>query len=148
MAELLNLFGVDWRLLLIQAINFVVLIAALSYFLYNPILKILDERRKKIEQGIKDAADAKKSLENADEESRDIIGKAVGDAEGIILTAKDSAIIRGNEIVETAQSRASRIEADAKARAEAEAKKALDGSNEQIARVAILGTERLLNKKL
>ncbi len=148
MADLLQSFGIDWRLLIIQAVNFGVLLVALTYFLYKPVLNILDERRKKIEQGVKDASDAKHELENAELKAGEIIGQASGKAEEIVLNAKGVAEQKGQEIISEAQVRSERIEADAKARAQEVAKRALDGSNEEIARTAILAAERLLKKKL
>jgi len=148
MADLLQAFGVDWRLLIIQAVNFGVLLAALTYFLYKPILGILDERRKKIEQGVKDASKAKKELDNAEVKAGEIVGQATGKAEDIVLNAKEVAEQKGQDIEEQAPTRSEAIEADAKAKAEEAAKRALDGSNEEIARTAILAAERLLKKKL
>ncbi len=148
MADLLQSFGIDWRLLIIQAVNFGVLLVALTYFLYKPVLNILDERRKKIEQGVRDASEAKHELENAELKASEIVGEASGKAEEIVLSAKELAELKGQEILSEAQARSERIEADAKARAQEAAKRALDNSNEEIARIAILATERLLKKKL
>ena len=148
MADLLQSFGIDWRLLIIQAVNFGVLLVALTYFLYKPVLNILDERRKKIEQGVKDASDAKHELENAEIKAAEIVGQASGKAEEIVLNAKGVAEQKGQEIISEAQARSERIEAEAKAKAQEAAKRALDSSNEEIARTAILAAERLLKKKL
>ena len=148
MADLLGSFGIDWRLLLMQAVNFGVLLAALTYFLYKPVLKVLDERRAKIRQGIKDASDAKHKLENAEDEKSKIIGEATGTAENIISTAKGTAEEKGKEIIALAEQRGEKIETDANMRAKEAAKRALDGSNEEIARTAILAAERLLKKQL
>ncbi len=148
MVDLLNSFGVDWRLLIIQAVNFGVLLVALTYFLYKPVLTILDKRQKSIEQGVKDAAEAKTNLAEADKKADNIVGKATSRADEIIVTAKDAAQQKGKGIVEEATLRGERIEQDAKAKAVEAAKRALDGSNEQIARTAILAAERLLKKQL
>ena len=45
MQQLFAAFGINWKLLLIQGINFSVLLAILSYFLYRPLMKVIDERR-------------------------------------------------------------------------------------------------------
>ncbi len=148
MVDLLVSFGVDWKLLIIQAVNFGILLVALTYFLYKPVLNVLDERRKKIEQGVMDASDAKAKLENAQEDVKQIIGDASSQADGIILAAKGTAEEKGKGIIANAEERSERIEADAQAKAAEAAKRALDGSNEQIARTAILAAERLLKKKL
>ncbi len=148
MADLLGSFGIDWRLLIMQAVNFGVLLAALTYFLYKPVLKVLDERRKKIEQGVQDAADAKVHLDNAEQESGEILGKASGEADEMVQKAKGTAEEKGKEIIAGAEARSEAIMVSAQAQADEAAKKALDGSNEEIARTAILAAERLLKKQL
>ncbi len=148
MVDLLASFGIDWRLLIIQTVNFGVLLIALTYFLYKPVLKVLEERRSKIEQGVRDASEAKISLNKADKEAGEIVGQASSKAEEIILNAKDAAVEKGKGIVAEAEARSEAIAADAQARADEAAKRALDGSNEQIARTAILAAERLLKKQL
>ena len=47
MLELAEKLGLDWKLLLSQAVNFLVLLALLRQFAYKPLLKILKERRTK-----------------------------------------------------------------------------------------------------
>jgi len=148
MADLVNLFGIDWRLLIIQAVNFGVLLAALTYFLYRPILTMLDERREKIAQGVKDAEDAKKTLEGAEVEAGKVVGNASTKASEIVQAAKGTAEEKGKEIINAAQERSEKIEADAQAKATETAQRALKGSNEEIARTAILAAERLLKKQL
>ena len=148
MADLLASFGIDWRLLIMQTVNFGVLLVLLTYFLYKPVLRILEERKKRIEQGIKDASDAKHKLENAEQESVAIIAEASSKADEIIVEAKDTAVSKEKEIIQSAEARSAKIESDAKARAEESAKKIIEESNKEMAKMAILASERLLNKKL
>ena len=62
MEQLIHAFGIDARLILLQVINFGLLMAVLSYLLYKPVLKVLAERQEKIAQGVKDAEEAGKNL--------------------------------------------------------------------------------------
>ena len=48
MEKVLDVFGIDWKLLLINAVNFGLLLATLSYFFYKPMMRMLDLRRDKI----------------------------------------------------------------------------------------------------
>lgn len=70
MAELVEKLGVDWRLLLSQAVNFLVLLAVLRHFAYKPLLKMLKERRVKIEEGLAKAEEAETRLLEVDEISK------------------------------------------------------------------------------
>jgi N utilization substance protein A len=53
MEQLFTTFGVNWKLLVIQAVNFTVLLTALSYFLYRPLMKVLDDRKATIAKELK-----------------------------------------------------------------------------------------------
>ena len=65
MEEILHAFGIDWRLILIQVVNFGILAGALWYFLYTPVLKILNDREEKIRKGIEYAEAAQETRAEA-----------------------------------------------------------------------------------
>lgn len=62
MSELIHQLGIDWKLFLAQAINFVLVFLVLKKFIYKPVLRILDERRKKIEDGLLKSKEAEQRL--------------------------------------------------------------------------------------
>jgi F0F1-type ATP synthase membrane subunit b/b' len=55
MDAILTTFGIDWHLLLLQGINFGILLAGLTYFLYKPVMRMLEERSNTVRQGVEDA---------------------------------------------------------------------------------------------
>jgi F-type H+-transporting ATPase subunit b len=71
MSELFSKLGLDWHLLLAQAANFLVLLVVLYLALYKPLLKILKERRAKIEEGLMKAEEADKRLRDANEMAKE-----------------------------------------------------------------------------
>lgn len=84
MTELFTQLGIDWRLLLSQAVNFLLLVVILRTFAYRPLLKLLRERRTKIEEGIRKTEEAdlrlaevnllaKDKLKQAEKESLEIL---------------------------------------------------------------------------
>ncbi len=148
MGEILGAFGVDWRLLIIQTINFSVLLIVLWYFLYRPILNILDERQKKIKKGMKDAEKASKEYEEINQRKNEILKEASKEGQEIVLIAKQRAEEKGAEVLREANENASSVLKDAQMRAEEEKAKALRESKEEIAKTAILAAERILKNKL
>lgn len=86
--EVLEHFGVDWRLFLAQIVNFLVIAYVFKRFLYKPILSTIKRRQELIEKGLKDAEKAGRALENAQEEQDKIVESASREAEKIILEAK------------------------------------------------------------
>lgn len=147
MAALFQAFGVDWHLLVIQLINFSLLLAALTYFLYKPILRIIDERREKIAESVRVAAQAQNKLDDAKLESDKMMGDAAREAEGLIAAARARAEEKGSDMIKTAQQKSDAMLAEAGARAEEAKRQALRESEREIARAAMLAAEKILREK-
>ncbi len=147
MSELFAAFGINWQLLIVQAINFGFLLFALWYFLYTPILKLIDDRQKKIAEGVKTAEEADMKLSDAKTESEQIVGGAAREAESLVATARSRADEKGNEIVKAAEARAGDVLKEAQARAEEAKRIALSESSKEIARAAVLAAEKILREK-
>jgi F-type H+-transporting ATPase subunit b len=146
MNELFATFGINWKLLLIQAVNFGVLLGALTYLLYKPVLRILDERRAKIEEGVRAAEAASQRLADAKTEADGIVGDGARQAEGILASARTNAEEKGAQIVRDAEDKAHRALKDAEARiAEAE-RQAFVKSERDIAKAAMLAAEKILRE--
>src|SRR3989338_4303860 len=147
MSDLFAAFGVNWKLLLIQAVNFGLLLAALSYFLYKPILKIIDERREKIAESVRVASAAAKKLEDAKGQSDSMIGVAAKEAEELVAIARARADEKGSEMMKAAQSRSDALLSEAQARAEEAKRQAIQESEREIARAAMLAAEKIMKQK-
>lgn len=144
MERLFAAFGIDWRLLIIQGINFGVLLAALTYFLYKPMMKLIDERRAKIAEGVRKAEEADRNLALAKEEGEGILGAAAREAEALAAASRVRANEKGGEIVKVAEARAEATLRDATARAEEAKRAAMQESQREIARAAMLAAEKIL----
>lgn len=86
--EALDSLGIDWKLFIAQVINFIVLLLVLWKFLYGPIVSMLSDRKKKIEQGLKDNEEARAKLEATNAETRKLLTEASLESEKIIKAAK------------------------------------------------------------
>lgn len=109
--DILNQFGVQPVLLAAQVVNFLILLFILKKFLYKPILKLLDERKKRVED----------SLKNAEEIERRLAEIASKEAESILSSARE-----GEKIIKQAGIQGTQIIADANKIAEQIIKKAAD----------------------
>ena len=89
--EVLGIFGVKWQLLLIQAINFLCILSVLYFFAFRPILKTMEERRTKIESGLKYAEEMKEQLAKSDITIKAQLAKARDEARQIIEEAQQQA---------------------------------------------------------
>src|SRR3989338_2333818 len=102
MEQILGVFGIDWRLLAFQIVNFVVLLLLLRHFLYKPVFKIIDERRDTIAEGVRNAASAKEKLQTAGEEAATTKAQAVREADALVESGKRHAAEREKAILEEA----------------------------------------------
>lgn len=137
-------FGIDWRLLIIQGVNFAVLLGALTYFLYKPMMKVIDERRAKIAEGVQLAQAASAELASAKEEKEALIGEGAREAESLVASARLRADEKGAEIKRTAEQQAEALLQDAQARAGEVRRKVLAESERDVARAAMLAAEKIM----
>src|SRR5665213_2449365 len=100
MSAVLGVFGVDWRLLIVNLVNFSILLGALIYFLYKPLMKMLDSRRTSIEVGVKNAVLATERLKSIEEAEVGKLADATAQSEKLISDARGVALAKEKEIVE------------------------------------------------
>jgi F-type H+-transporting ATPase subunit b len=147
MGELFATFGIDWRLLLMQAVNFGLLLLVLWKFLYTPVLRMLDERRGKIAESVQKAESADRRLADADKQGKDIVAAAGKEATSVVASARNRAEEQAAEIARKAQERADRVFSEAQKSAEEAKRQALAAGEKEIARAAMLAAEKLLKEK-
>jgi F-type H+-transporting ATPase subunit b len=144
MEQLIQAFGIDVRLIVIQIINFGILMALLSYFLYKPVLKLLREREERIVQGIKDAEAAAVAKNQAESDKQAVLAAAQSEAVAVAERAKAHADATSEETLTEARTKAAAMIADAEARGEDIKKQAQKESEAEIAKLAILAAEKVL----
>jgi F-type H+-transporting ATPase subunit b len=143
MGAIFTTFGIDWHLLLINAVNFGLLLAGLTYFLYKPLTKMLAERRERVTQGMADAEAAGMRLKEIEESRSQKLAEAGAEADSIISSARASGSEKAREIAAQAEGSAARTLADASAQAQEMKREAINESKEEVARMIVLGIEKL-----
>ena len=142
--EALNAFGVDGRLLLIQGVNFGLLLLLLYKFLYIPLFALLEKRQGVIEQGLKDAEDAAREKDETNKAKDSIMASAREEGGKLIDGHRKQAIEQEKEIVRSAQEKSVMLMSDALSKANDEREHMLRESEKEIAKMAVLATEKLL----
>ena len=112
--EILNNFGFEPVFFTAQIINFLILFFVFKKFLYKPILKVLKDRSNTISQGIKDAENAKITLEEAQVQKDKIIAQAALEAGKIIKETRENAVTIREEILNKSREEAEKIIAQAR----------------------------------
>lgn len=89
--EILNQFGIQPVLLAAQIVNFLIILLVLKRFFYKPIVKMLDDRKKRIEESLQNADQIEEKLQKTEEKTAEILEKARSQAQEIISEAKTTA---------------------------------------------------------
>ncbi len=104
--------------LIAQVVNFGILLVVLRLFLYKPLLRVLDERKRRIQEGIDRAAEAASAAAASEVEAR---------------RAMDAARAEGQQAVQRAQEAAARLREELEARARADAEQIVARAREEVA---------------
>ncbi len=134
--------------LLGQTIAMIVFVWFCMKYIWPPILAALEERQKKIEEGLAAADRSQEKLVAAQSEADDIVAHARQQATGIL----DQAHARANEIV--AEGKASGVKererqlAAARAEIEQEAHKAREELRGQVSAIAVASAEKILKREI
>jgi len=140
--------GINLPLLIAFIINFVILFALLSLFLYKPVMKMLDERSKRIKEGVERAEATKEEYARAGEEVKKLISKAR--EEGQVLVSQ--AALVGERLKEEAKEGA-RKEAQAiidrtRAELEEERDRIIDDLRREFVDISISAAEKVIKETL
>ena len=134
--------------LIVQMIVFLILVWFTMTYVWPPISAALDERAKKIADGLSAADKAKSDLAQANQRVEAQLSAARTDAAKRLADAERL----GQQLVEDAKARASdegaRIVAAARAEAEQESVKAREALRDQVAALAVKGAEAILRKEV
>lgn len=88
LGQLFGTFGVDWHRLIGQLITFVILLVGLRFILYKPMLTMLENRKAKIAQGLKDAEEAAKARSAAEAAATEALKQANAKAQQLLEEAQ------------------------------------------------------------
>jgi len=80
--------GIQPIQLLLQAINFLIILLILKKFLYRPILKMLDDRKKKIDEGLLYSDRMKSEFEKSEKKRAEVVEKGKIEAQKLIIEAR------------------------------------------------------------
>lgn len=146
--EIFKDFGIQPILLLAQIINFVILLFLLKRFLYKPILKVLDERKKRIETSLKQAEEIQKKFVEANIEQEKILDTAKLQASRIIENAKEGAKILSEQLQEETNKEIESTLERAKSALQLEKQKMISEAKGKIVDIVVLVTEKVTAKTL
>src|SRR5215467_9757392 len=146
--ETADTFGWNWKLFLAQVISFCIVAFLLRRFAYKPILAVLEDRRRKIEEGQLNAEKIRKELAEAEKRYQEIVAKANADAQRMIDEARESALHLSDRKQQEAIAAAEQIVAKAKEAAALEHERQMQTLKRELGRLVVDTTAKVTGKVL
>jgi F-type H+-transporting ATPase subunit b len=139
----INLFWI-----IVAGLNFIIFALIAYRVVLMPVGKRLDERRDRIEQGLKDADAARRDREAAADHRQGILNEARREASDIVQRAQKVADDERAKGVAQTQAEIDRMRERAVAEIDAERKRALADVRSQVADLALLAAGKLIGETI
>ena len=146
--ETAETFGWNWKLFLSQVLSFCIVAFLLRQFAYRPILAVLEERRRKIEEGQLNAEKIRKELAEAEKRYQEIVAKGNADAQKMIDEARDSAAHLSERKQQEAVAAAEQIMAKAREASAIEHERTMAQLKRELGRLVVDTTAKVTGKVL
>jgi F-type H+-transporting ATPase subunit b len=141
-------FGWNPRLFFSQVISFVIVALLLRRFAYKPILNVLEERRRRIEEGQLNAEKIKRQLDEAEKRYSEILAKANADAQKMIDEARESSAHLAERKQQEAIAAAEQIIAKAREASAIEHERTMESLKQELGRLVVDTTAKVTGKVL
>lgn len=140
--------GINLGYLLVQIIAFIVIYTLMTRFVYDPLIRVLSERRARIAKGLEDSAAAATARKNAEAEGEKVLVAARAEAGKLIEEARARAEEVGKQVQAEARAAADKIREEARVAASAERDQQLSGLRGQVAAISMAATHKLIGEAL
>lgn len=144
MDSLISTFHIDWKIMLAQAINFGIVFLALWYFAIKPIRKLMDERSRKIAEGLAQGAQNAMLLADTQKAYDEALAQARKEGADILTEAKRNADLKRAELLKVAEADVEALMKNGKTSLQAEKQKMLDDAKKELGSMIIQATEKVL----
>jgi len=147
-AEAEPLFQINLFQVVIAAANFVIFLAIIWKFAFNPVSKILSDRKARIDQGLKDAEQARLDRENAEAERVAALQEARREANEILTRSQKVAEESRERDLAATREELERIRVRASADLEAEKQRAIADLRAEVADLALRAAGRVVGETM
>jgi F-type H+-transporting ATPase subunit b len=147
MQALLDALGIQWSMLLAQAINFGILLYILQRFAYKPVLDMIDSRRKTLQESERKVQEVDRLYEEVERVRTERLRTADEEAGKLLETAKKQAETTRTEIETAAKTHADQILNKGMKQLETERAHVLADVQEKLASIIVHSTEKILRRE-
>jgi F-type H+-transporting ATPase subunit b len=139
---------VNFFWVIVSALNFVVFLALIWAFAFRPISKMLDDRRERIERGLKDAEQAREDRENAEKERLATLAEARREANEILARAQKVAQETRDADIAATREELDRMRTRAASEIDAEKQHALAELRAEVADLALAAAGKVVGESM
>lgn len=141
-------FGIKPQFLIGQTINFIIVAVLLWKFAFKPVMATMEERQKKIQDGLQYAEEMKAALANAEKDSAEKMKEASEEASKVVAEARENAHKFEEAQKAEALKHAEQIIAKAHAANEQERKQMLADVRQEVAQLVVATSAKVLDRDL
>jgi F-type H+-transporting ATPase subunit b len=127
---------------------FLIVVFVLKKWAFGPIQHMIDERRERIRNALREADEAREEARNLLEEHRKLIGQARGEAEEILAEARQVAKSMAARVKEETEADRERRLEETRRQIEAETRRALEEIRSEVAELTLVAAEKVMRRTL
>jgi F-type H+-transporting ATPase subunit b len=148
MQELFSNLGINGKLLFAQAFNFLLVLFLLNKFVFKKVIRHLEERRNKIEQGLELTEKAEHEMQRIEGARIRELEKGRVAGEKVLADARVSASTKEKEALNLVRAEAEKMLQKAKSESEKEKTDAIYGAKTEAQKLAVLMAEKVLGRSV
>lgn len=148
MGEYFSFIGIDFWTALFTLLNFLAVFFVGKHFLWGPVMKIITDRQKEIDDMYAEADSARTSAKALEEECQAKLSVAAQTSEKMVRDAVARGQAREEEILRHANQRAEAMLEKASADIQQEKKKALNDAKDEISDLALAIAAKVVDREL
>lgn len=137
-----------WSNFFFQLAAFLILMALLAKYAFNPLLSIMEQRKKLVQDQLSNAENNRLSAERILEEQKQALQQARKDAQEIIEQARVTSVKQADDIIAAAKSESARLKDEAVRDIESEKNKAIASLRSQVAGMSVMIASKIIEKQI
>ena len=142
------LFQINLFWVIVSALNFILFFVIIWTFAFKPVSAMLADRKSRIEEGLKDAEQARRDRENAEAERVATLGEARREANDILTRAQKVAQETRDADIAATKEELERMRVRAAAEIEAEKTRAIADVRAEVADLALLAAGKVVGETM
>jgi F-type H+-transporting ATPase subunit b len=147
MAELLHHLGINWKLLIIQMVNFGILLFVLRRFIYQPVLNAIKLRKEQSEKAFEKSQELEEKIIQIEQTKEHLLGEARKQSHAILQKAEVAAGKISTDALAKSQKEIERFVAETKSKAQSERLELLLSVKKEIGGLVAEAVTATLSKK-